>query len=80
MKKEYLGYILGAICFLPSFLVVLATGITNIGLAIVVLLTTQSLWLWSIALCTMELEVKNKKLREIIEELKVEKINNSFKE
>lgn len=73
MKKENLGYILGSICFLPTFLVVVRLGYMNFWLALILLIASQSLWISSITLCTWNLENKNKELKRKVAEFNNEK-------
>jgi ABC-type polysaccharide/polyol phosphate export permease len=64
-KKELLGMILGAICFIPSFLVAFVTSsVTNLSLGILLMLLSQFLWLTSISLCTSSLERENRELKD----------------
>ena len=64
-KKEMIGIILGAICFLPSFIIAIMVGaVTNLGVGIWIMMLSQVLWLISITLCTWNLEMENRKLKE----------------
>lgn len=63
-KKQMIGVFLGAICFIPSFLIsVLASVVTNLLVGFIILAISQWLWLTSIDLCTRSLEQENKELK-----------------
>ena len=74
MNKEKLlqriGLILGSMCFVPSFLIVLLLdGWQHPIMSIVILIITQSLFLFSITLCTMSLELKERRQKELLQKL-----------
>lgn len=65
-KKEIIGVVLGTICFLPSFLIVLALGMVKPMIAVTTLIITQCLWLTSMWLCCWSLEMENYQLKQQI--------------
>jgi len=66
-KKELIGLILGATCFLPPFVFAMMVGaITNTILGISTLVITQLLWLTSIELTSWSLEAENRRLKEAL--------------
>lgn len=76
-KKELLGIIMGALSFLPTFIVVCVISVRYSALiGIVFLIVSQYLWLNSISICTnsiyekkMKYMLKNEELRNIIYEM-----------
>lgn len=69
-KREKIGTILGAVCFLPSFIIAIMVGaVTNLGAGIWIMLLTQCLWLTSINLCTWSLQKENVKLKEQLKQV-----------
>ncbi|MGX7745821.1 hypothetical protein [Rhodopseudomonas parapalustris] len=63
-KKQIIGTVLGAICFLPTYVIGVKLGaITNLGIGLWIVLLSQALWLTSIYLCTWSLDIENRKLK-----------------
>jgi hypothetical protein len=64
-KQEKIGIILGSTCFFPPFIISMLVGVvTNIVIGLIIMLITQCLWLTSIELCMVSLEIENKELKE----------------
>lgn len=74
-KEEKKGMILGAICFMPAFILSFLICHVNILIGVIVLILSQGLWLHSIELACRGLEKENSRLRTENEQLK-KKLNN----
>jgi hypothetical protein len=69
-KNEVIGVLLGGVCFVPSFFIVLALSMAkHLIWRIILLALTQCLWLTSISLCTRSLEIENRKLKEELKQV-----------
>jgi cobalamin biosynthesis protein CobD/CbiB len=63
-RKQMIGTLLGAVCFLPIFIIAWLIGtISNIVLGVIVMIISQFLWLTAISLCTWSLEIENRELK-----------------
>jgi hypothetical protein len=62
--RKIIGYTLGGICYLPSFIcAIIISDIKNIWFGFSILCITQILWLISITLCVIDLENENNILK-----------------